>query len=102
MKLGPCTLYSCNDGKEISKRSVIHVQSFRFADPNLSLFGRCRRRCCCLSSPLSRGRGAGGGGGGGERAVVNKVTIESMPPVATGDISMELRSITDLVELLVC
>ena len=33
--------------------------------------------------------------------VVNKVTIESMPPVATGDISMELRSITDLVELLV-
>ena len=36
-----------------------------------------------------------------KRAVVNKVTIESMPPVATGDTSMELRSITDLVELLV-
>ena len=36
-----------------------------------------------------------------KRAVVNKVTIESMPPVATGDISIELRSITDLVELLV-
>ena len=57
-------LYSCNDGKEISKRSVIHVQSFRFANLNLSLFGRCRRRRCCLSSPLSRGRGAGGGGRG--------------------------------------
>ena len=36
-----------------------------------------------------------------KRAVVNKVTIELMPPVATGDMSMELRSITDLVELLV-
>ena len=41
-----------------------------------------------------------------KRAVDNKVTIESMPPAATGDLSIELRSIdlrsiTDLVELLV-
>ena len=36
-----------------------------------------------------------------KRVFVNKVTIQSMPPIATGDISIELRSITDLVELLV-
>ena len=62
VKLGPFALYSCNDCKEISKISVIHVQSCRFANLNLLLFDRCRRRRSGLSSPLSRGRGAGGGG----------------------------------------
>ena len=41
------------------QKSVLHVESCRFANLNLVLllFGRCRRRHRCLSSPLSRARG---------------------------------------------
>ena len=38
MDLGTFTLYSCSDGKEIYKKSVMHVQSCCLADLNPLLF----------------------------------------------------------------
>ena len=55
VKLGTFTLQSCSDGKEMCKKSVMHVQSCCFTNLNLLLFcrSRCRRRRRCLSSLLS-------------------------------------------------
>ena len=51
VNLGTFTLYSCSDGKEMYKKSVMHVQSCCFANLNQLLFCRsccCRRRRCLL------------------------------------------------------
>ena len=53
VKYGRFTSWSCNDGKEVSKKSVTHVQRRCFSNPNLSLFCRTRRRCCRGRQSLS-------------------------------------------------
>ena len=53
VKYGSFTSWSSNDGKEMSKKSVTHVQSRCFSNPNPLLFCRTRCRCCRGRQSLS-------------------------------------------------